>query len=388
MKICRICQTYPKNGAGSGVEPHFYYVSKKQVEMGNEVTVIAGGDKDEFEKKDGVNIYRVKIKKPFVLRTGFRLIEKLEELIKTNNFDVIHIQNPIMIPYFSKDILKIPIAFTLHGSIFHFKRGVSIKDVLKSLKGFLEFYLTAKFISKKVDIITAISSEIGNEVIKEFGVNKNKVVLIHAGVDVERFRKVKKTDLKEKLKIDGPVILSIGRFVNVKGFQYLIDAMISVNRKFPTATLLLVGGNESDDKYDEIMQKIKNENAEGFIKIIGAVPHSEIQNYYSMCDIYVQSSISSDLPKSILEAIATGKPVVATDMGNKEVVSDGKNGFLVPPKNSQALSKKIEQLLGDRSKRIAFGKESLKISKTGFSWDDVARKYLNVYKEIIRKRRG
>src|SRR3989337_2650636 len=104
MKICRICQTYPQVGAGSGVEPHFYYVSKKQVEMGNDVTIIAGGERDEFRVQGGVKVHRLKIKRPFVLRTGFRLIKKMKELAKKNNFDVIHIQNPILFPFFPRDV--------------------------------------------------------------------------------------------------------------------------------------------------------------------------------------------------------------------------------------------------------------------------------------------
>jgi len=116
---------------------------------------------------------------------------------------------------------------------------------------------------------------------------------------------------------------------------------------------------------------------------IDKVKQTELTNYYHSSDIYVSSSCSESFGKVLIEAMAAGLPIVATaTTGSKEIIKDGKNGFLVPIKDSEALAKKILFLLKNPDKMKEMGQKGREMVKKNFDQDKIIKKIINFWKRI------
>ncbi len=378
MRICRVCQSFPRRGEGAGsggLEPHFYYLSREQAIKGHEVTIITSGEGDSIENYDGLTVIRKKKSIPFLLTTGRKLTKILEELCAEKKIDVVHIHNPIILPGFRTS--GIPVVYTIHGSVLHFSRTFMLGEVIRSMKSFLEFYLLQKSLAKRAEAVTIVSGDGKDELIKEYGIEPGKISVIGSGVNDDFLKEVHPS--KDK------IILSVGRFVRIKGFEYLVTAFSKVVAKHPDATLLLVGGKKGDSEYEKLESLVKYLGLYGSIKLIDAVPHAKIREFYDNCQIYVQPSLSEGLPKAVLEAMACGKPVVATRVGgHKDVILNNSNGFLVEPKETDMLAERVIELLDDRNKCAKFGERGREIVRKDFLWQKIGEKYLRLYESLVK----
>jgi len=372
MKILRICPSFPEKEVGGGLEPHIYNLSVAQRKLGDEIIVICGGDRNGELVGNGFKIHKFKTERPFLLKTGKRILEKVPEIIKKENPDIIHIHNPI-VPL-SKPLPK-PIIFTIHDSVVSYK--VYRKKILKYLKSYWEFFRASKKIAKNCSAVVSVSSSGRMELIEQLGVDDKKTFYIPSGVDIKWFRpgaKNKKT-----------TILSAGRFVKKKGFIFLIRAMKEIVDKYPAAVLILLGGREDDEEYGHIRSEIKKLGLDNNVQI-KAVPHKEMEKFYRNCSVYVQPSFAEGLPKTVLEAMACEKPIIATNIdGHRDAVRNNENGFLIEPGNSDALAEKIIYLLKNKGEAKLFGKKGLETVKKEFTWDQAAKKYERLYNELIKK---
>ena len=137
----------------------------------------------------------------------------------------------------------------------------------------------------------------------------------------------------------------------------------------------------------EIEQLIDEEGMQNNIKVLGQ--RNDIPFLLNLSDCFVLSSRSEGLSCSIIEAMAAGLPVVATDVGgNSELVANGINGYLVPPDDFDALSMRLQSVINDASLRIKFGQMSLRRVREHYSLDIMINKYANHYKEMIASRKG
>jgi N,N'-diacetylbacillosaminyl-diphospho-undecaprenol alpha-1,3-N-acetylgalactosaminyltransferase len=187
--------------------------------------------------------------------------------------------------------------------------------------------------------------------------------------------------LRKELMIDGNkvVITMVSRLMWEKGVREFIEAAKIIKSRYPEAFFLLVGGIDKENP-SAISEKYLNEaEHEGYIKWLGH--RNDVVNLLAISDIVTLPSYYREgVPKVILEAMAMEKPIVTTDnIGCKETVEEGKNGFLVPVKDPVALSDGIEELILDKKMRIEFGKYSrLKVERE-FDEKDVIEKTIRIY---------
>lgn len=183
-----------------------------------------------------------------------------------------------------------------------------------------------------------------------------KIKVINNGVDTAKFYPAKKT-------VTQSILLCTSRFGKRKGIEYLIQAMSFV----PQATLLLAGTGQLEPSLKKI---VRNLHLTKRIKFLGRIPHEQLPRLYRQAKIFVLPSLSESQSNSLLEALACGLPVVATNVGGNPEIVNANNGLLVPPANSQALAKAISELLNARFKSRC---------KPVYSWELTAQKYFSLY---------
>ncbi len=191
----------------------------------------------------------------------------------------------------------------------------------------------------------------------------NKFTVIHSGVDLSKFTdtRVNVAEMKNKLGIaqEAFVVGTVGRLTPVKGHKYLIEAAAKILRKIPEIVFVFLGDGE-------LMNELKTQAASAGISnkvtFLGWVPN--VAEFMSTFDIFVLPSLNEGMGKVLVEAMAIGKPIIASDVGGiSDLVTDGKNGLLVPPMNSDALANGIEALLENSQTRMNMCEEGMKFSQ-------------------------
>jgi len=173
-----------------------------------------------------------------------------------------------------------------------------------------------------------------------------------------------------------PRILFVGRYNEPrKGFKYLLRALPLIQQQFPSARLM-VGGTGEVEKFDDMMER---ERIHG-VDYLGFIPSKELPRYYASCDIFCAPSIYREsFGIVLLEAAASGRPVVATNIpGYASVLTNEKEALLVEPRNPQALALALVRLLADRSLRERLGANG-RTTAGQYAWPKVAERVLQAY---------
>lgn len=164
-----------------------------------------------------------------------------------------------------------------------------------------------------------------------------------------------------------------------KGLDYLIEAFSILKTRYPDITLTLVGNGPEKER---ITQKINDLNLQTSIDMKDFVPNSDIVSMYQDSSIFVLPSLEEGVPRTILEAMSCGIPVVCSQLPQLVKIVDG-GGLLVPVKDSVALADTISQVLSDSSLAEEFRKNGRRIVVDNYSWKDTVKKTVQVYKELI-----
>jgi glycosyltransferase involved in cell wall biosynthesis len=205
--------------------------------------------------------------------------------------------------------------------------------------------------------------------------------VIPTGVDLERFRPdVNGSAVKKEICPEGQnLVMFVGRLTFHKGIEYFIDA----SRYVEDTKFLVVG----EGPYRKRLEVHRLNSPRGFnVVFTGNVPDEELPKYYAACDVFVLPSVSrlEGFGLVMVEAMATGKPVVASNMpGMREVMTDGEEGLLAEPLNSEDFAEKINTLLADKALRRRFGENARRTAETRFSWTTIGTQVENLYKEMV-----
>jgi len=235
-----------------------------------------------------------------------------------------------------------------------------------------------RYALKKANRVIAVSNPLKWKV-AELGISESKIKVHPNGVDMRKFRTMDKISVRRKLglPLDGQIILFVGNLVPVKGVNYLLDALHSlISSEYERNPLLLIIGN--GDQKTTLQSIAQNYKILEHVSFVGAKPHDEIPLWINACDILCLPSLNEGMPNVILEALACGKPVVASAVGGiPDMMKHGDNGFLVPPADPIELSRAIQSAL--EADWI-----SSKISKSveHLSWEENARAIMNILSEM------
>jgi glycosyltransferase involved in cell wall biosynthesis len=227
----------------------------------------------------------------------------------------------------------------------------------------------------------AIDQPILDEMVRE-KVESSKVFFRVNGVDPNTFHpvdQVKRTQLRQQLglPVDAQIVTVVCRQVETKGLPNLLDAWKQVPQN---AHLVMVGTGEI---HEQLKAKAQAE-LPGRVTLPGKV--ESVLPYLQASDVWTLPSLTEALPVSMLEAMSTGLPIVATTVGGiPDVIEEGVSGYLVPPGQVQPLADALNKILSDPTKRKAMGEAARQTVLNRYAIDTVAATYVDLYRQIISK---
>ncbi|MFC1969668.1 glycosyltransferase family 4 protein [Chloroflexota bacterium] len=285
--------------------------------------------------------------------------------------DVVHMQLGSPVPY--SILLPFIKGYPLVGTFHDVRRHLGEESLRVD---FLRYW-----VRKCSDEIIVHGEKLKEQMVKEFNVPAEKVHAIHIGEhEVAQFKKYERADLKE----DGNLILFFGRIYEYKGLEYLIKAEPLITKEVPDARIIIAGAGEDFKKYEDMMGNRRDR----FIVHNYHIPYKEGAELLQRSSVVVLPYIDASQSGVVPTAYGFKKPVVVTDVGSvPEAVEEGKTGFIVPPRDSEALARAVIRLLRDEKLRRQMGENAYQKLKEDFSWDNIARRTIEVYKKAIEARR-
>jgi glycosyltransferase involved in cell wall biosynthesis len=215
------------------------------------------------------------------------------------------------------------------------------------------------------------------------GIARERLEVIPNGVNVEDFNVSREEieKVRNKNELEGITVMFAGTITPRKGVLELIRAGEILNLG-KDVLFLIVGNLDLDRKYSQkVMEYAKSKGVN--VKFTGFVPYVDLKSLYSACDIFVLPSFEEGQGVVLLEAMASGKPLIGSNIGGIPMqIKDGWNGFLIEPRNKKQLVEKIKYLIDNPKERIRMGKNSRKLAEDEFDWRKIAEKYLEVYEGI------
>jgi len=291
---------------------------------------------------------------------------------KMRDADLVHFQTyPDIFPYSAMLALTktrhIPCALSYHGStILKIKQPGQNRTLQERLR-FSYISLTRNLF----DAIIVPSQSMAQRTELE-GFDRNKIRVIPNGIDLDRFKGI------QPMKLDGePSILWVGYPEWDKGVDIVVGSMKILLETIPSARLHFVGPYRP-----EFIDDIKREKLEDVIRVHGSIPPLEMPGYYAGADICVNPSRWESFSLVVLEAMATGRPVVASRVGGmKEVINDGVNGLLSNP-DGNSFAKAILRFANDIDFSKHISQNAIRRAQE-FNWSNIVNFYLRLYEELI-----
>jgi glycosyltransferase involved in cell wall biosynthesis len=366
MKISIFVKLFPPRSL-AGAEIAAYNLAKYLTKKGDEVHVITSIDKGQkkvtFDEGFYVHYFlwpKIKFFGGFLFWISvFLQLRK----IKPN---IMHFQS-VEIGVFPAFLMKIQ---KKHYVLWAQGSDVYFQSMVKRLE--------SKIILKNADAVVALTEDMKNHI--KIIYNRD-IFVIPNGIDLNKFEYLPKDDFYSKFGFgkNTKIILYVGTFRPVKGLKYLIEAMKIIDDK--EKKLVIIGYGEEKTDLENLVKNLKLENC---VTFIGKTPNNEIIRYMASSDVFVLPSLSEGFPITILEAMASGLPIVATKVrGLPEILKDGQNGFLVEPANPEQIAEKVLLLLNDEKLRKIISKNNLEEVKK-YDWKIVIDKLENLYSDIIK----
>lgn len=302
---------------------------------------------------------------------------KLKELFKKEDYDVVHTHH-LLTPL---SILATGVAKFMHPK----RRCVITTNHTYhgwAEKKFFGFFGRFTVRSTQPDRVI-VATEISRKFVERMGVNPEIIRKIPLGVDTKKFSPDKKSEeLRKELGIGSNVfLLYAGRLAERKGVAYLLQAFREALQIMKEMKLVILGDGPLRNQLMELSRKLDLKDS---VKFVGYRPSEEVSRYFASCDFMVAPSISAESFGLVMaEAMASGKPIIATDVsGFNEVFVEG-TGFLVPPRDTNSLKERILQLATDRELITRMGRKAREEAVRRYSLERVVDSTLEVYNEVL-----
>lgn len=395
IKVSFLTQVFVRH-SNDTIAPFLFLIGKTLLKLGAKVSVVCPHDKGLMKREsiEGIEITRFRyapenyeilayrgmmhelvLKKisNFFLFIIFLFSFTIETLrfVKKNNIDVIHAHWWIptgLIGVFVAKLMRKPLVITSHGTdIFIIGKFVYLKFL-------------AKWIFNQAKLITVVSTALKRRLIDDLHIMEDKIKVVPMPVDLERFypkNLERKTD-----------ILCIGRLIERKGIDILVNAIARLRSSMPEINLVVVGTGPEKPRLLEI---IKQNGLEGNITFYESVPNDELIDYYSSSKVFVLPTVTDwkgeteGLGVVLLEALSCKTPVVGTDTGGiPDIIKDNETGLLVKEKDVDGLAEAIKKLLNDEQLREKLANRGYEYARSMFNPEKISSEFLDIYKGLIK----
>lgn len=332
-------------------------------------------EEEKIEKFGNFTIHYIDLSKNKIgfIRGILALINTVKKTFEVDP-DIIHMQ---YIPQIAPALIllkhKYPCICTMHSFFTRDEKMLEwvnfSRYIYRKILSLLERIVILKVLPNIIVVTPAMKNIIADK-------TNARIYTIPNGIDLTDTQ-----DISPK-PIEHPSILYVGRLTKRKGVDILLKAILIIKKMVPNLSLFIIGTGPQEN---ELKRLVKELNIEENVKFLGFVSEDEKYSYYKSVDTCVVPSIDYDYaPIVLLEAMACGKPIVASNIGGIPfIVENGKTGLLFEPGNIEELAKKIIMLLKNANLREKMGKVGRKKIKN-FTWDKIALQTVKVYKEVIK----
>ena len=240
--------------------------------------------------------------------------------------------------------------------------------------------LLERWTAPLVNRVVAVSEGVRTYMVERAHIPARKILVIRNGVDPGRFR-LRRGGFRrgEGIASDCLLVTTVGRLHVQKGLGYLLKAAAAVTSQHPEVRFLLVGEGPERTRLLQLKDRLGLGDQVRFLGLRADVPHILVDS-----DVFVLPSLWEGLSIALLEAMAAGLPVVATDVeGVAEVVTDGETGLVVPPGDADALTAALSRLLGDPSLRKRLAQAGHQRVVQHFGWEEVVSDTMDLYERLL-----
>ena len=365
-----------------GVEASIFGITKA-LARNNEVKAISFPnkllEKDQILYYENISIHH--LANPYRFNSlGFLRMKKIKSIIRTFEADVVHIHDSSILTLLLVRFLqqkKINTVVTVHGVNYIemwkiFKRVKTVANFLR----FIYFSCIEYLVILSAKKIITDTRYVENMLLR---IKEKPYFVIPQGIDESFF------ELEDQYKPNR--ILSVGSISNRKGHEYSILSMAELKKEFPEIRLQIIGVIFPQDQeyYSYLLRLIKEKDLEKHVLISNNIPVENLKQELRECYLFILHSYEESQGISLCEAMAAGKPIVATQVGGiPHIVEENVNSRLVPFGDVSAFSKNIRDILWDVSLRNRMGKESRQLSRN-YSWNTIVLNVLDVYNKKIQK---
>ncbi|KPJ69808.1 hypothetical protein AMJ44_02210 [candidate division WOR-1 bacterium DG_54_3] len=263
--------------------------------------------------------------------------------------------------------------------IIHGEHGFETKDLLRQDK---KRRLIRKIIlSTMVNRVVTVSQNLKNRLFNELGIPLKKIVHIPNGVDAKKFRPKEKETIRQRIGFneDSFIVGIIARLDPIKNHRTLIYAFKEISNVYSDVELIIVGDGPLRQMLEQEVNKL---NIEGKVVFLGK--KSGVSEIYNIFDVFVLSSLNEGMSNTILEAMATGIPVIASNVGgNPELVVDGETGLLFPPQDVSSLLECIKGYILNPSCKHGHGDNARRRVLEKFTIDRMVKSYEQLYLDLV-----
>lgn len=384
MRILQVTAFYPPSLGG--VQFFVQRLSQSLARRGNEVdvlTVNTEGVRSYERCSDTMTLRRCHLDASY--HRGLVSTELCRRLMAAKSYDLYHVHvpfplgvemaalasrrngTPLVATHHGQGIQGDPLYVVVAGSYSVFSRAVSFR-ALDRLVFLTQSYADSLWLPQRV---------------------RRRVRIVATGADISRFSPTRDgSGVREQYRLspEVPLVLFVGSLRagnDYKGVDHLIRAVPEIRRLVPGARVMIVGGG---DLLRQLKEQARQRELNGIVVFTGPMANEKLPEYYAAADLFVLPSIpggSENSPLVLFEAMASGKPVVASRLpGVCEIVRDGETGLLVPPAEPQKLAVAVARLLDDETFRSEAGLTA-RAAAESHSWDNCARRMEGVYRELI-----
>jgi phosphatidylinositol alpha-mannosyltransferase len=364
---------YPYVG---GIPEHILNLSQTLRSRGHSVKILTTNFKskmlktlsslpdEEFTYRIGNGVIIRANKSLAIIPVGWRLSDKIEKFFQKEKFDIIHIHGSLapMLP-----MLAIRHSETINVMTFHASHP-------KDRKYPLVYPLIEPYIHRLHGRI-AVSKSAHESNMHYF---PGDCRVIPNAINTNIFNPT--TSRLPQFNDDRPKILFLGRFEPRKGLKHLLQALPIIKEQIPDILLIICGAGLFGYAYQEYVAKEVKDN----IYSAGLITGEERPHYYTSCDVFCAPSIGHEsFGIVLLEAMASGKPVVASDIpGYRTILEDGKQGFLSQPRSPEDIADKLIKILTDPKQAKAMGEAGRK-KALEYSWEQITKQIEAYYQELL-----
>ena len=386
MKICHVITRMIVGGA----QENTLLSCRGALEAGHDVTLVTGpspGPEGELLKRVSCPGLKIVVC-PWLVReiaplSDFKAFSHLKKLFRTERYDVVHTHSSKagIVGRFAARAAGVPlVVHTIHGLAFH-----RYEKFWKNLL-YIACERAAAPCGKR---IYAVAQAMIDQSLAAGVGSPDQYKVVYSGMELDRFLHAKPDpELRKKLGIpeDAVVLATLARLFPLKGYEQFLPVAVKLAKELPQIHCLIIGNGTM---MEEIREFIRKEGVESRFSFAGLVAPGEVGNYLALASVLVHFSLREGLPRAAVQALASGKPVIAYALdGTPEVVIPGKTGYLLKPGDRAGAEAAIRELVANPALAAELGANGRKLVESRFGWKTMSDTLLKDYAECLAAKKN